>query len=471
MAIALSGFGGEPGDRVTFDGGAAGPVPLRSAAEGVTADSGRLLPAAGAVSSGNCPPAAQEAAEGAAAGPGGSCCGEERCAAETAAQVNSRLLRKSISQLEPESEHVMAYFFATLFLRNPELRPIFPLAMDTPRRRLFGALTRYVWSCDHPESLARWLSELARDHRKYGVTEAHYRPFCDALLTTIEAFSGRAWTPEMKTAWEGALSYIATIMTDAAHGAQEEPAWSLAEVTGHDPRRPDLAVLRIRPDAAEALSYRPGQHISIQVPRWPRVWREYSIANAPRPDGLLRLHVRAVPGGRVSTALVHQTRIGDTVLIGRARGDMTADAVTSPVVVCVAGGTGLAPVRAILEALASPGRPPPRPSIRLLVGARREEDLYDLPGLQQLTRAWPFLEVIPVVSDDPRYPGSRGTLPEVTPRYLPPGTGDVIISGPPAMVTATAEVVAARAPGARIHFDPPGPLLADQPRGSGPPPT
>jgi NAD(P)H-flavin reductase/hemoglobin-like flavoprotein len=457
MAIALGGFGGEPGDRPPCEGEAGGPVPLRSAGtEDVAADHRRLLPAAGAVCSGNCPPAGDDASRG---------------TAETAAQINSRLLRKSISQLEPESEHVMAYFFATLFLRNPELRPMFPLAMDTPRRRLFGALTRYVWSCDHPESLAHWLSELARDHRKYGVTQAHYRPFCDALLVTIEAFSGRGWTPEMKTAWEGALSYITAIMTDAAHGAREEPAWLLAEVTSHDPRRPDLAVLRIRPDSASPLPYRAGQHISVQVPRWPRLWREYSIANAPRPDGLLRLHVRAIPGGRVSTALVQQTRIGDTVLIGRARGDMTSDAVASPVVVCVAGGTGLAPIKAIVEALASADRPPPPPSIRLLVGARREEDLYDLSDLQRLTQVWPFLEVIPVVSDDPRYPGSRGTLAEVTPRHLPPGTGDVIISGPPAMVTATAEVVAARAPGTRIHFDPPGPVPADQARGPCQPPT
>ena len=250
----------------------------------------------------------------------------------------------------------MAYFFATLFLRNPDLRPIFPLAMDNPRRRVFGALTRYVWGCDHPESLARWLSELARDHRKYGVAESHYRPFCEAMLAAVEAFSGRAWTPELKAAWEGALSYISTIMTDAAHSAREEPSWWLAEVASHDLRRTDLAVLKLRFNPGAPPPYRPGQHVSVQVPRWPRIWREYSIANAPRANGTLCLHIRAVPGGRVSTALVHQTRIGDTLLVGPARGDMTVDSVSSRTVVCVAGGTGLAPLKAILEAFASPDR-------------------------------------------------------------------------------------------------------------------
>ena len=45
----------------------------------------------------------------------------------------------------------------------------------------------------------------------------------------------------------------------------------------------------------------------MQVLRWPRVWRKYSIANAPRADGTLDLHIRAIPGGQVSTTLVHDT--------------------------------------------------------------------------------------------------------------------------------------------------------------------
>jgi NAD(P)H-flavin reductase len=162
-------------------------------------------------------------------------------------------------------------------------------------------------------------------------------------------------------------------------------------------------------------------------------------------------------GGRVSTGLAHRTRTGDTVLIGRARGAMTADAVSSASIVCVAGGTGLAPVKAIIEAFASPGSAP-RPGIRLLFGARREDDLYDLPDLRRLARDCPFLEVIPVVSDEPGYCGLRGTLPEVTARHLPPEAGDVFICGPPEMVTATAAVVAARAPGARLHIDPAAPV-------------
>jgi NAD(P)H-flavin reductase len=234
--------------------------------------------------------------------------------------------------------------------------------------------------------------------------------------------------------------------------ATGDPAWWLAEVIEHDLRRPDLAVLALRPD--RPLHYLAGQHVSVQVPRWPRLWREYSIANAPAPDELLRLHIRAVPGGGVSTALVHQTRPGDTVILGRARGEMTSAAIRSTRVVCVAGGTGLAPVKAIAEALTSPGRPGPRPSVRLFFGARTRADLYDLPDLRRLAAARPSLTVVPVVSDEPGYRGLTGPVAEAALAHLPPGTGDIVVSGPPGMVAGATALAAAAVPAARLHADP-----------------
>lgn len=365
---------------------------------------------------------------------------------------DSRLLKKSLAQLEPQSEKVMAYFFATLFVRNPELRPLFPLALDAHRKRVFDAVARCVWASDRPESPAGWLRELARDHRKHGVTASHYQPFCDTLLATLRAFSGGSWSPQTQSAWEHALQHAATIMADSVRECADSPPWWVADVIEHDKRRPSVAVLTLRLD--QDLPYRPGQHVSIQVPRWPRVWREYSIANASAADRLLRLHVRAIPGGKVSNVLVHQTRVGDSLIVGRARGTMTADAAFSHTVVCIAGGTGLAPVKAIIETLASPEKRPPRPDVCLFFGARQQADLYDLPDLRRLESTCPSLAVIPVISHDWSFRGPRGMLSDVAGAHLPPGTGDVFVSGPPEMVTRTAAIVAARAPAARVHLDP-----------------
>ena len=80
---------------------------------------------------------------------------------------------------------------------------------------------------------------------------------------------------------------------------------------------------------------------------------------------------------------------------------------------CVAGGTGLAPIKAIIEqALAMPSADRPR-KMTLFVGARQRFDLYDLDDLQLLESACPALRVIPVLSDEPGYSGLTGMLPDV----------------------------------------------------------
>jgi hemoglobin-like flavoprotein len=222
--------------------------------------------------------------------------------------TDARLLKKSLAQIEPQWEKAMAYFYAILFVRNPELRQMFPLALEASRRQTFETLARYAWSCERPGSITGWLSELARSSRKLGVTERHFRLFNEAMIAAVRAFSGGSWSARTEAAWESALDHM----------------------------------------------YLPGQHVSVQVPQCPRVWREYSVANAPGPGGLLRLHVRAVTGGAVSGALVHQVRPGDTLILGPARGMMTAGAAAGGPVLCVAGGTGLAPIKAIVEAPTSP---------------------------------------------------------------------------------------------------------------------
>ncbi|MFD0891756.1 hypothetical protein ACFQ08_45005, partial [Streptosporangium algeriense] len=79
-------------------------------------------------------------------------------------------------------------------------------------------------------------------------------------------------------------------------------------------------------------------------------------------------------------------------------------------VLCLAGGTGLAPLKAIVEHVITSGSAPPR--VRLLYGARTSRELYDLPDLMRMRSRVPRFEVVPVVSDEPRYGGERGRLAE-----------------------------------------------------------
>jgi NAD(P)H-flavin reductase/hemoglobin-like flavoprotein len=379
------------------------------------------------------------------------------------AALNPAAVKESFAHIEPHAEKAMAYFYGRLFATSPEMRALFPMAMDRQRDRFFRSLSRVVWSLDCPEQLTAYLRELGRDHRRFGVASRHYRGFMDALLATLREFGGPAWSGETATAWEAALATMSRVMIEAAEeDAKHAPSWWLAEVVGHQRRAADLAVLTVRPD--QPLDYLPGQYVAVQSARWPREWRNYSIANAPRPDGTLTMHVRAVPGGLVSPALVHHTAPGDTLLLGPAKGQMTVAPACARDLLCVAGGTGLAPIKAIAEQAAAAGRP----AITLLFGARTEEGLYDLRDLELLAASCPSFKLVTAVSGEPGSGGLHGTLAETVTECPEWQDREVYICGPAAMVCQTRKVLTGLGvPAGRLHYDEPDP--ACQPPGASAP--
>jgi len=370
--------------------------------------------------------------------------------------IHARLVKESFAAVEAHAPEAMEHFYAWLFVRHPEIRAMFPLAMTEHRERVFSALARIVWSLDSPETLASFLGQLGRDHRKFAVKDKHYEAFFGALLGTVRHFSAGTWTAGIQAAWEATLGGVAASMRAAAAAdAERAPAWWLGEIVQHDTRRRDLAVLTIRPD--QPLRYLPGQYLSVQVGRWPRVWRNFSIANAPRANGLLDLHVRAVPGGMVSAALVHHVQPGDTLLLGPARGEMTIREDCSDDLLCIAGGTGLAPVKALIEGVISAAgqarQARPR-KIALYVGARNAGDLYDMRDLALLEVSYPLLTVVPVVADDPGWQGLTGLLPDAVRQHAACENREVFISGPAAMVTEAVRMLSRRISRQHIHHDP-----------------
>ena len=367
----------------------------------------------------------------------------------------------SFFRLESAADAAMTYFYGQLFAMEPEIAAMFPAGLDSQRRRMFRALGKIAADGD---DLVPYLERLGRAHRKDGVRDRHYDVFRRALLATLQRFCGDAFDA---VAWESAFDRAAEVMTTAA-AADTTPAWWIGTVTRTELRAPGIAVLTVHPD--QPVPYLPGQHLSVQTLHWPRQWRTYSIANAPRADGALSLHIRAVKGGMVSHALVHHVEVGDPLVLGAPSGAMTVDPSSTRDVLCLAGGTGLAPVKAIVEALAYSGAGPQhgvgleqgagprgkRREIALYVGARRHRDLYDLADLRELELAYPWLQVIPAVSGEPAKDTMSGTLPELAVRAGWPGR-DIYVSGPDQMIVKTVRVLRdLGAPPERIHYDLPG---------------
>jgi NAD(P)H-flavin reductase/hemoglobin-like flavoprotein len=367
---------------------------------------------------------------------------------------STEAISHTFSLVNQAGDAAVAYFYGRLFAENPKLRPMFPAAMDAQRDRLFHALTRIVHSLSTPEEMEPYLSQLGLDHRKYGVLTEHYPAVGRALVATLRRFSGDAWTPGAEAAWAGAYERATHLMTAAAdRSAENSPPWWTAEVVGHELRSPTLAVVTLRPE--EPFPYLAGQYVSIQTAHWHRVWRPFSVANAPRADGLLTFHIRAVAGGWVSSALVHHTRVGDRVNLGPPQGSMTLAAGSGGGLFCVAGGSGLAPLKALIEQAIADSQPERRRRIRLIVGARRESELYDLPDLWRLESYYPWLRISAAVSHDEDYSGVKGMLSDVIARQLPQKDDDVYISGPSPMVAKCIKVLrTTERSNWRIHADP-----------------
>jgi NAD(P)H-flavin reductase/hemoglobin-like flavoprotein len=360
------------------------------------------------------------------------------------------LLDESLRLIGDRSDKVVAYFYAAMFVEAPQLRALFPAAMDTQRDRLFRALTGAVRGLADPDRLVPMLEQLGRDHRKYGVRAEHYDVLGRALIGSLRKHTEDVWVPELEAAWTKAYALMADIMQEGAReAATREPAWWKGDLVAHERRSDDLAVLLVRTD--RPYDYEPGQYASIETTYRPRSWRTYSMATAPSADGLLEFHVRALANGWVSGPLVWRAPVGDQLRIGAPMGDMRIDQESRRDILMVAGGTGLAPVKAMVDGMA---RWNTARSVTLLFGARRAGDLYDMGPLHRLAAVNAWLTVVPVVSEDPSFNGEQGLLPDAVARRGSWSDHDVFVSGSPAMTRApVARLMTLGVPADRLRFD------------------
>lgn len=362
----------------------------------------------------------------------------------------AQLLKESWTLVEERRDKVAGYFYARLFLSDPALRTLFPVQMDGQRDRLVEAIVTAVQTIDDPENLDDYLRSLGRDHRKYHVQPAHYDTMGAALMDALREIAGAQWTVEYDQAWRDAYRVITEKMQAGADADPNPPFWH-AEVLSHERRGTDVAVLTCRP-LQHHLPYRAGQYVSIEVPRYqPRLWRTYSIANAPREDNTLEFHVRAAGAGWVSSALVRRVKVGDLLRVAAPMGSMTLDPRSTRDVLCVAGGVGLAPIKALAEELAGYNH---TRWMHLFVGAATRDDLYGLTELYELAARHPWLSIIPACSADPGFAGERGEIAEVFARYGPWSTHDCYVSGSAGLVRSALRTLAADdVPPENIRYD------------------
>jgi NAD(P)H-flavin reductase len=360
-------------------------------------------------------------------------------------------LRESFARVAMHGDELPLFFYSDLFIKHPEVRDLFPVSMAAQRGHLVDALVKIVSQVDSVDDLTAFLQGLGRDHRKFGAVAGHYDAVGASLLATLEHFSGPAWTPELAADWAAAYQLIASVMTASAEADEHvRPAWWRGTVVACEQRTFDVCVLFVRPEPR--MDYLPGQSVAIESPSRPKLWRYYSMANAPRPDGLLEFHVRLIDGGAVSLALTNPAIADTEVRLGSPVGALTlSNPGSGRNLLLIAGSTGLAPLKAILEQVTTLQQPP---RVHLFFGARTADGLYDLDSLEKMAAQYPWLTVTPAVSAGSSFAGETGSLPDVVARYGDWSGYDAYLAGPSEMVQeAVARLASAGMAPDQIHIE------------------
>ena len=209
-------------------------------------------------------------------------------------------------------------------------------------------------------------------------------------------------------------------------------------VKGKNVLTSDICEIIIETDSA--LEYTPGQYAEISVPGRFDEPRAYSFASAVRSNpNELSFFIRAIPNGEVSNWFVHESKLGDKVQLEGPSGDFHLRESDTPMI-CIAGGSGLAPVISILEDAIN--RKVDRDLV-MYFGARTEQDLYALDKIEKIEQDWEgdfeFIPVLSEESEDSSWQGARGFITEHFKSQCE-SEHQIYMCGPPPMIDAAIEV-------------------------------
>ena len=198
----------------------------------------------------------------------------------------------------------------------------------------------------------------------------------------------------------------------------------------------DVMQLILKLPKGESFEFLAGQYVDFLLRDGRR--RSFSIANAPDQKGFIELHLRHVPDGEFSDFIFNSMQDRAILRIEGPLGGFYLRQESARPLLFMAGGTGLAPIKSMLEYLQAGGKQRPA---HLFWGARQERDLYFHEQLLSWSKEWPWLDYTPVLSEaEEAWSGETGFVHRVLAREYPKlANHDVYMSGPPVMVQAARE--------------------------------
>ena len=235
--------------------------------------------------------------------------------------------------------------------------------------------------------------------------DVRLQPYQESVLTPAERAAGKTLLCCAEPLGDVEIEYVPRAGAKALPVRQH-----LARVTRLEPLAADVMRLCLRLEGGAVLRFHAGQYLNIVLDDGAK--RSFSFATAPGTADEIELHVRRIPGGRFTTAVFTTMRVGDAIRFEGPLGAFTLREDSDKPILFVAGSTGFAPVKSMLEHAFRTGI---KRRIVLYWGVRSLGDLY----LGDLATQWAHehanFTFVPVLSEprpEDRWSGRTGLVHE-----------------------------------------------------------
>lgn len=203
----------------------------------------------------------------------------------------------------------------------------------------------------------------------------------------------------------------------------------------------DIKLVRFKLLDPKTINFKPGQYAQIRVPGV-EVMRAYSMASNPAITDSIELIIRMVPNGTATTFVHKALEVGDKIAVQGPFGNFFLREDSNREMICIAGGSGKAPIRSILHYLRDQGMPR---KVKYFFGAKTTKDLFYTEEFEALQKEFPNFQYIPALSEpkpEENWKGEVGLITDVVDRLV----GDLseaegYLCGSPGMINACIKVL------------------------------
>ena len=207
----------------------------------------------------------------------------------------------------------------------------------------------------------------------------------------------------------------------------------------------DMKLFRFELIEPVTIDFVPGQYVQLLAPIYKRggeeVYRAYSIASDPTEKNAIELIIRLVPGGICTTYCFEYLKVGDTVKLNGPYGDFRLSE-TQAEMIFVAGGSGMAPLRCILQDMKNTGNDR---KVTYYFGGNTMRDMFMVNSMQEFEKElanFRFVPVVAAVEEGEKWTGETGLVTNAVQRGVEnAGKCEAYLCGSPGMIDASVKLL------------------------------